>query len=272
MGSCGVSTQVFGAQRLTEAHFELLREAGFSHVELFASPGHFAWEDPVEVARVALWVRRTGLAVCSLHAPWAPGQDIASLDEAVRRRSLDSAHRALDALLALGGRVLVLHPGAAVQAPEMSREQLAIARESIATLAASCSQAGVKIALENPPPYELGGRNADMLLLYEALRDEPTVQACFDTGHAHLSREGVGFLAALPKEILVVHLSDNAGESDDHLPPGEGTICWRDFFAMLRECGFHGQLVIELTEQPDARSSLRRCSLWLQEALAGCLW
>jgi len=267
MTSIAVSTQLFGAQELTAAHLEMIRQSGFQAIEVFAAPGHFEWQDEGSVARIARTARNLGLIVTSLHAPWAPGQDIAALDAEQREASIQAVERAVDALLVLGGDILILHPGAALPSPETKEEQLRLSRQSIARVARYCAARGVRVALENPPPYELGGDSLDMRMLYEHFAHEPVIQACFDTGHAHLSTEGVFFARDISKELLVVHISDNSGQADDHLPPPMGTIPWPDFLAVLRERHFDGSLVLELTDLPHPEQVLAAGWEWMNQAL-----
>ena len=259
------STQLFGAQLLQEEHLRTIRDAGFGHVELFAAPGHFEWEDRRAVQHIASALRALELSVCSLHAPWAPGQDIASPDAVRRERSLQAVARAMDALVAVGGEVLVLHPGATVEDRGRSAEQLALAEESIRRVARWATDLGVLVALENPPPYELAGDYASLLALYRRLADEPAVQACFDTGHAHLLPEGIEAVYAVVKDLLVVHLSDNMGRADDHLPPEAGTIPWPTLLSALREAGFSGAAVLELTDLPEPEAILSKGWAWMAE-------
>ena len=264
-----VSTQIFGEHELAPSYYELIRASGFSTVELFAAPGHFAWDDERVVAQTARTLRSLDLSVCSLHAPWAPGQDVAAIDDDQRRRSLRAVEQAADALLAVGGKNLIMHPGANPAAPDMKEKQLRLAEESIARVALYCAARGLTVALENPPPYELAGSNADMLRLYEYFAGNPTVQACFDTGHAHVSQEGVAAVQHVPKDIPVVHLSDNTGQADDHWLPPSGTIAWRPFFQLLSLRQWQGYLVLELTDRPDAAEALASGWRWLNEMLVG---
>lgn len=268
MISIAVSTQLFGAWELTKAHLQMIRQSGFRAIEVFAAPGHFAWQDETFVAQIAKAARNLGLSVSSLHAPWAPGQDIAALDAERREASLRAVEQAVDALLILGGDILVLHPGAALSSPETKDEQLRLSRQSVARIARYCAAHGVRVALENPPPDELGGDNADMRKLYEHFASEQAIQACFDTGHAHMSPEGVFFARDISKDLLVVHISDNLGETDDHLPPSKGTIPWRDFFAILRSQHFDGALVLELTDLPRPEQVLALGWHWMDQALS----
>jgi sugar phosphate isomerase/epimerase len=263
-----VSTQVFGEREVTEQHLAIMRAAGFQVVEMFAAPGHFAWDDERSVAQMAGWLRSLGMTVCSLHAPWAPGQDIAALDDAQRAQSLRAVERAADALAMLGGKYLIVHPGATLSEPTAKERQLGLAQESLASVAKYCAKLGVVAALENPPPYELGGDPADMLRLYKHFAGEPALQACFDTGHAHITPPGVSGVARVPKDVVVIHLSDNTGKSDDHWPPPEGTIRWADFFALLARRQWNGYFVLELTDRPDAPDVLAKGRRWLDKVRA----
>jgi sugar phosphate isomerase/epimerase len=264
-----VSTQVFAEREVIREHLQIIRTAGFRVVEVFAAPGHFAWDNEHAVTQMAGWLRSLDMSVCSVHAPWAPGQDIAALDDRQRERSLQAVERAADALLCLDGRYLILHPGATLSDPKMKEKQLGLAAEGIARVARYCAARRLTIALENPPPYELGGDTNDMLRLYEHFASDQTVQACFDTGHAHITPADVAGIALVPKDVTVIHLSDNTGKSDDHWPPPQGTIGWADFFALLADRRWSGYLVLELTDRPDAPDVLAEGWRWLNAMLAG---
>ena len=267
MKQIGVSTQLFGESLLAEDHLRLIRDAGFQLLEIFAAPGHFEWQDRDYVGYMAKVVRDLGMDVYSLHAPWAPGQDIAAVELSQRQASIEAVLRAVDTLVAMEGQVLVLHPGATPSDIMSSAQQLALSRESIAAVAAYCASQGVIVALENPPPYELAGATVEMQALYRHFAPNPTLQACFDTGHAHITPEGVMSIMEIPKDILLVHLSDNAGESDDHLMPGSGTIAWGEFFNLLRQRDFDACLMLELTDTPRPDRVLANGWTWMNEAL-----
>lgn len=53
------------------------------------------------------------------------------------------------------------------------------------------------------------------------------VRICLDLGHANYSRVSPEkWFEALGNRIGYLHLSDNLGQYDDHLPLGEGTVDW----------------------------------------------
>lgn len=55
------------------------------------------------------------------------------------------------------------------------------------------------------------------------------VKACLDIGHAHYSRVPVKkWFDVLGDDIAYLHLSDNMGDFDEHLPLGRGNINWQE--------------------------------------------
>jgi sugar phosphate isomerase/epimerase len=97
-------------------------------------------------------------------------------------------------------------------------------------------------------PHLLFGHVNDMLYLLGSIRD-CKVGTCLDTGHAYLSRE-LGMVAnKLSGHLHLIHVNDNRGERDDHLPPGEGHIDWPWFIGELKRWNFKGTLILELSSR-----------------------
>jgi sugar phosphate isomerase/epimerase len=78
----------------------------------------------------------------------------------------------------------------------------------------------------------------------------------YDVGHAYLARRKeklkdpeADIAGAIKKagELLIhVHLHDNRGFKDDHLPPGEGEIDFEPILGVLKDIGYRGHLIAEL--------------------------
>lgn len=66
--------------------------------------------------------------------------------------------------------------------------------------------------------------------------DSPHFGHCFDVGHFRLfSKVSMEeWFRRLGKRIVEVHIHDNNGGRDEHLPPGDGDIDFERFFALLR--------------------------------------
>ena len=66
--------------------------------------------------------------------------------------------------------------------------------------------------------------------------DSPNFGHCFDIGHFRLfSKISMDdWFKRLGKRIVEVHIHDNNGGRDEHLPPGHGDIDFEKFFTLLR--------------------------------------
>lgn len=89
-----------------------------------------------------------------------------------------------------------------------------------------CLDAGISVAIENSPTGPFGEHLETMARMLHPL----TIALLLDTGHLLLA-ENAGLLGGntlatavlrMPVPIAEVHLSDNHGHSDDHLPLGMG--------------------------------------------------
>lgn len=113
---------------------------------------------------------------------------------------------------------------------------------------------GSRLMLENV--YE--HRPEDLLEMLERLR-EPRVGLCLDCGHlAAFGRAPLdAWLESLGRFIGQVHLHDNLGQKDDHLPMGRGRIHFAQLFALLKaECPTPPLMTLEVHRRDDVWPSL----------------
>jgi sugar phosphate isomerase/epimerase len=82
------------------------------------------------------------------------------------------------------------------------------------------------------------------------------VRVCLDSGHAALGRNWHEFIDIADGRLAHVHASDNRGVFDDHLPPGDGTIDWREIARTLTDANFKGWIMLELHGPPDNPGTL----------------
>ena len=90
------------------------------------------------------------------------------------------------------------------------------------------------------------------------LDDSPGVLLHLDVGHANLhGRKPVEMICRLGRRLHHVHLNDNDGRSDQHLPAGCGNIDWKAVFRTLREVSYDGTLTLEVFSRD--RDYVRLC-------------
>ena len=112
------------------------------------------------------------------------------------------------------------------------------------------------IALENMPSRY--PENAESLIeMVDPLTAYGTVGVCWDTGHAHISHLNQGEeLRRLGSRLHALHIQDNDGVSDHHMPPFFGTIDWHDVMDALHEIDYKGDFTFE------AHMIVRRLPEW----------
>ena len=97
----------------------------------------------------------------------------------------------------------------------------------------------------------------------------PNFKANFDTGHFSAQRENVALaLMKLEGHFANIHVSDNDPVDSNHLPPGEGTIDWDEFFRVLKMQNYDGYLGLDLGNRPSLIADLKKSVLTLRQSAA----
>jgi sugar phosphate isomerase/epimerase len=225
-----------------------VRDAGFDLIEVCSFPAHLDYHNIPDVRRARAQLDSLGVNPVSFHAPFAERIDITSPDAGQRGASVQELIRACEAAAELGCGHMVLHPGPEREGrppEEEFLERMRHAAESLNLVAARCCELGVRLLLENMLAHLLFGHVRDMMYLLGEIRT-CDVGACLDTGHAHLAGEMDIVIQKLSGHLQMVHINDNHGDWDAHLPPGQGGIDWPRVYQELRRVDFHGVLVLEL--------------------------
>ncbi len=244
----GMSTGCFYESDILDV-LEVVRDGGFSLIEVCSFPKHLDYHDMDKVKMASRRIREVGLEPFSLHAPFADHIDITSLDEGRRQSSVNELFKAAEAAAEIGVRHLVLHPGPEREGRPLAEEffhHLERACDSVNAVAGRCKELGLSLLLENMLPHLLFGRTQDMMYIMGAV-EGLHVGTCLDTGHAHLAGDLSSVIHKLSCHLRMVHVNDNNGDWDEHLPPGEGGVNWKDVLDQLEQYGFRGALILELS-------------------------
>ena len=105
---------------------------------------------------------------------------------------------------------------------------------------------GVSVCLENfeSDPLVLCG---DMEEYSWVLSQVQGLWSTLDIGHANVGRTSpVDFVQTLVQRIRNMHIHDNSGRSDEHLPIGMGNIDYRSLLRICRGCGYLGPFTLEV--------------------------
>jgi len=239
-----LSTYLFVSRKLTPEILGQIAETGFQSLEIFCSKAHFDYASKSEVRAMASVLSARRLSLASLHAPTS--RDLSATRESgmplsiceverVRRiEAMDELKRAIDVAEDLPFSRLVLHMGGSRETADPKKRDAAFS--SLEHLILHARHAGVTITVENTTS-EMG----DPAYL-RAFVDETRLTGLrfnFDIGHAHLAdgpaEERLEKSFAPMRELVVgVHLHDNHGEKDEHLPPYDGSIDWPAAIKLLK--------------------------------------
>jgi sugar phosphate isomerase/epimerase len=257
----GLSTGCFYSRPILDVLDEI-RASGFGSIEVCSFPAHLDYHNHQDVAWAAARIHGLRLNPISFHAPFAEKIDITALDPAARAGAVCELLAACDAAKVLGVKNIVLHPGPECAGRRDDAEFLVRTHNAAAVLnivAERCCQLQLHLILENMLPHLLFGHTSDMLYLLGSIRN-CEVGACLDTGHAFLARELDSVIQKLSGHLHLVHLNDNRGDRDEHLPPGDGHIDWPRVLHELHRCQFSGTLILELSlrENESVQSMLER--------------
>ncbi len=158
--------------------------------------------------------------------------NIASIHDTIRSASVELHRKAVEASAVAGASVYVVHPGftswpfyrdQALQSLDKSLEELRLMQDEF----------GISICVENMP-------KSDWLFYTYPGLDLRGLGTVLDVGHANTCGSLDAFLAE--QDVQHVHLHDNAGCSDDHLPLGQGSIKFGPVLGMIRTRGISAVL------------------------------
>lgn len=204
------------------------------------------------------------------HAPSSPQHDIANFEESARKAARKEHRRSLKQAAALGVTYYVIHPGGLIYGKYDAKQKIGrishgsrflerIRKLNIASLtelAGFAEKLGVKVALENGSELDISP--TEVLGIVRRVNLE-NLGICFDTGHANI------FAKTRPAKVLreighlvwALHLNDNSGKSDAHLPPGKGNIEWVDVLETIYQISYKGCLNLELQRNYANKQTLR---------------
>jgi sugar phosphate isomerase/epimerase len=263
-----LSTYLFLSRKLTPELLGQIAGAGFEGLEIFCTRSHFEYSMKSEIRAMAGALEAHKLQLVSLHAPTT--RDISAMRESgmplsiceverVRRiEAMDELKRAIDVADDLPYSRLILHMGGSRETADPRKRDAAFS--TLEHLILHAHHASVTICVENTTS-EMGDPN-----YLRAFVDETRLTGLrfnFDIGHAHLAELSENeriekSFSPLRELVASVHLHDNHGKKDEHLPPYDGSIDWPAAIKMLKTAPEANlPLVLELKEKtgPEAPSA-----------------
>ena len=151
---------------------------------------------------------------------------------------LDELLFSVDACVASGAPILVVHLSSGVKAPSITD----IGRGRFDRLIKHAASKGVTLAFENQ--RKLG----NIGWVFDEYESCDTVRFCWDCGHEACFTFGREYMPLFGKKLVCTHIHDNSAEfnADQHLIPFDGKIDFSRFAEHIRNSGYTGPLTLEV--------------------------
>ncbi|MGC9063948.1 MAG: sugar phosphate isomerase/epimerase family protein, partial [bacterium] len=109
----------------------------------------------------------------------------------------------------------------------------------------AAKSAGLKFCLE-PRVGEIISNTDALLRLMDHVKSD-NFGAVLDTGHQNAQKEILPLsVEKLGNKIYYLHVSDNDGRINEHLPLGKGNIDWEGIFLALKKRNYQGYVAIDI--------------------------
>lgn len=272
-----IATDFMGSSGDPEAAMQHIANAGFTHLHWCHQWNTDHLYSDREIAKIATYMKNTGLKLLDIHGSdgSASGGISAwySCDETYRQAGIDLVLNRLrmHAMLRGEGTLMMHIPYVRVGQTEEQKafvwKQIDALRRSFDILVPASIALGIPFALENLP--------GDTFEVLSALFKEYPAEAvglCYDSGHANIrdcngEAHGIELFEEHLDRLQALHLHDNDGSGDQHLPPFYGTIDWNRIAADLRKSVYRRPISFELSMREPApvdpaaftRDSYERC-------------
>jgi sugar phosphate isomerase/epimerase len=139
--------------------------------------------------------------------------------------------------------------------------------DSIGACADEAGRADLKFCLE-PRVGEIISNTDALLRLMDAV-DNDDFGAVLDTGHQHAQKEILPLsVEKLGGRVHYLHVSDNDGQTNQHLALGRGTVDWDGVFMALRKHNFSGYVAVDVGRVPDLDDQVRESKAFLEQLAA----
>lgn len=184
--------------------------------------------------------------------------------ESIREVCIEEFRRYIDVFSRLEINLMNIHPF--YKAPFYSEDEKIRANiKFIKEVNKICKANGIVLMLENYiKPFDTPKVFAMIL------NEVPDLMIHLDVAHCNINQDEnltEAFFREFKDKIIHLHLSDNRGEDDDHLPLGCGNIRWDEIIKTIKTAQYNRTITLEVFS-PDreylllSKDKLKR---WLQE-------
>ena len=235
-----ITTDYLADTGCPETDLRRIAEIGFTHIHWCHHWNTDFLYHEAELHAIEGWLDDTDLAVQDIHASHGQEKCWFSPREHERAAGVDLVKNRVDFAARMDSG------GAVIHIPDRTEEAAWDAlRRSLDEIEPYARSRGVRLALENDRD------NFPALRELFAAYPADYVGLCYDSGHGNQPPEGraeaVGLdeLETMKDRLLVLHLHDNDGKSDQHRIPFTGTTDWPRLCRIIAASSYSGCVSME---------------------------
>ncbi|MGB3944645.1 MAG: sugar phosphate isomerase/epimerase family protein [Methanothrix sp.] len=251
----------FSSSALVDRPFDWayqLEELGYSGWEIVNEGRQRLSADTLPLAKEI--VETTSLVI-TVHLPYSD-LNLASMNQPIWEETVRQMKECISLARDFCG-LAVVHPGylspLGKQMPDRAWEQNIL---GLSTICDHAAEFGMRIAVENMLNIEsMLGRTPDEIRGMIETVGREHLGFVFDVGHANTNGNFEEFFA-MRDEMIHVHIHDNKGSRDEHLPVKGGNVNWRKVGKALE--GYDGRLVTEARTLVQGAQSMRNLKAFLE--------
>jgi sugar phosphate isomerase/epimerase len=228
-----------------------IEEAGYAGWEI-VSDGNYRLENPDCFLKITEILATTRLGA-TVHAPYGD-LNIATLNDPIWRESIRQLNTCIEHAAPITDRVTI-HPGYISPIGKMMPQKVwNLQKEALRQIGRCAVEHGVLACLENMISAKefLCRLPEELMGMTEGIEG---IGMTFDLGHANTVGKVNEFLRYVDKADHI-HIHDNHGMSDEHLPLGAGTIAWEVAGRAVASKYGGKRIVVEGRSIEEAKTSL----------------
>lgn len=240
---------------------ETAMDAGFDGFEIDMYPGGR------DVSNLIRALKDTRVPVVAVHGILGPGS--CSPDRAIRQKTVAEAAAYLEKFTGFAPCPVIEHYWNRFNAPEIA----GYFHETSAELLKKTEELNFIFCMENAPYKPEHNERypfVDEVASFARSFGENRMFMCMDINHLNLHENPVEICRKYADLIKHIHISDNHGLREEHLPPGQGIIDLPAVYHTLTAAGFTGPCNLEMIfpqNEPPTAEQLRQVAEYCRKKL-----
>ncbi len=221
----------------------------------FAAKNHFDYYEvgphdanfslPANIIKKSREIAKNNNIHLNLHVPYF--LPVASLISEISEATLKFIKQEVVLANQLGAKRITLHSGKmeVPRVPTAVIKNFEVFIRNLKKIVGFSKKYSIKVGVENT--FSEGGicRTAEELLKVTDLAKEAGI--VFDCGHVNVIGENlIKYFKKVRNRVVNVHISDNNGKIDEHLPLGMGNINFKKLFKEFKKTNYYGPFILEV--------------------------